>query len=605
MPSPDHPGATAAPPPQASPPPDTPRGLRAWCQAWLAPVRQSAMAIGLAVFVLSTLWLGIAYELDEEHATVRAFTQRNLTNLSRAFAEHTAKTLDGADQAVRFTRNEYLDKGAAIDLSSYLGLKGIVGPEYHLVSIIGPDGYVSHSTQPFQRVDLRDREHFRVHTQSARDQLFVSKPVLGRVSQRWSSQLTRRITLADGRFGGVVVLSLSPEYLTRFYADVDLGPRGAIALVGQDGVVRASASQDESPDLRSIEGSPLFRAAMAQREGTLVARSPIDGIERHWAFRRLDPHGLIVFSGMGSTDVMAAYDELRRNALVAGSLATLIVLGFVVALVRHARRQGLLMAQLEASRQEAQAGNRLKTHFLATVSHELRTPLNGILGFAETIRDTSQDAESRQHGGVIHASASQLHGLVNTILDLVKIETGRMALLPAPVVVEELMRGVHARHAPGAQARGLRLWMALQPGTPAVLRTDAARLRQVLDQLIGNALKFTAEGEVSVIARGDAGPQGEPALLIEIGDTGIGIAPERLPRLFNRFEAALASFDHAGQGAGLGLPLAHELTTLLGGQLALASSPGQGTTATVRLPLAPPPAAPSAPHSVPEDALHA
>lgn len=560
-------------------------------QPWLSALHESAVAIGLACFILATLWMAIGFELGEERRSAQLHEQRNLANLTRAFAEHTAKTIEGADQAVRYTRNEFIENGAGFDLSAYLA-KGVVGPEYHLLSIIGADGMVSHSTQPFQRVDLRDREHFRVHPQSAADRLFISKPVLGRVSNKWSIQLTRRITTAGGRFDGVVVLSLSPDYLTRFYGDVDLGRHGAIMLVGQDGVVRASASPDESAALRSIDSTELFQRAMAERTGTLRAASPIDGVDRQWAFRRLDAYGLIVLCGVGMDDVLAPSRELRRNALTAGSMVTVIVLGFIVLLVRHARQQITLMGELQAGRAAAQAGSRLKTRFLASISHELRTPLNGILGFAETIRDTSTDAESREHGAVIHASAGQLHGMVNTILDLVKIETGRMVMHPVPVMVGELLRGVHARHAAAAQARGLRLWMAQQPGCPDSIETDPARLGQVLDQLIGNALKFTAEGEVSLIVRGEG-----DALLIEIGDTGVGMPADKLASAFTSFESAMGSFDHAGQGAGLGLPLAHQITTLLGGSLLLRSAPGQGTTATVRMPRRAPPPTPTSPSS--------
>lgn len=553
------------------------RGAR--LQPWWAALRQSAPAIGLSGFLLALLWLGIGYELAEERSGAVQQAQRNLGNLTRAFAEHTTKTIEGADQAVRYVRNEYLERGAAFDVGAFLA-RGVVGPEYHLVSIIGANGLVSHSTQPFQRVDLRDREHFKVHAQGGVDKLFISRPVLGRVSNKWSIQLTRSINAPGGRFDGVVVLSMSPDYLTRFYGEVDLGRHGAIMLVGEDGVVRASASPADNAGLHNIAQTALFRQAMAGQVGTLRSASPIDGIDRQWAYRRLDAYGLIVLCGVGMDEVLADSNELRRTVLAGAVLVSLVVLAFMVLLVRHARRQIALVAALEAGRSAAQAGNRLKTRFLASVSHELRTPLNGILGYAETIRDTSPDAEARDHAAVIHASASQLHGMVNNILDLVKIETGRMPVQPVDVAVSPWLRDLHARHAGTAQARGLRLWLALQPGCPDDLHTDPARLDRVLDQLVANALKFTAEGEVSIIARGGEGG----ALMIDVADTGVGMSADKLAGVFHSFETALGSFDHAGQGAGLGLPLAQQLVQRLGGQLTLASTPGQGTTATVWLP---------------------
>lgn len=565
----------------------SPTGRAARLRPWWAALRESALAIGLSGFLLALLWLGVGFELAEERATAVQQAQRNLGNLTRAFAEHTTKTIEGADQAVRYVRHEYLEHGAGFDISAFMA-RGVVGPEYHLVSVIGANGLVSHSTQPFQRVDLRDREHFKVHARGSVDKLFISQPVLGRVSNKWSIQLTRRIDAPGGRFDGVVVLSMSPEYLTRFYGDVDLGRHGAIMLVGEDGVVRASASPAGPGGLHNIGQTDLFRQALAGQVGTLRSASPIDGIDRQWAYRRLDAYGLIVLCGAGMDEVLADSDELRRTALAAGAVVTAVVLAFMAMLVRQARRQIDLMAALEAGRSAAQAGNRLKTRFLASVSHELRTPLNGILGYAETIRDTSPDAEARDHAAVIHLSASQLHGMVNNILDLVKIETGRMPVQPLPLAVSPWLRGLHARHAGTAQARGLRLWLALQPGCPDDVHTDPARLDGVLDQLVANALKFTAEGEVSIIARGAEGG----ALVIDVADTGVGMPAERLAAVFHSFETALGSFDHAGQGAGLGLPLAQQLVQLLGGRLMLSSAPGQGTTASVWLPARSAPSSP-------------
>ncbi|MEF7612909.1 ATP-binding protein [Aquincola sp. MAHUQ-54] len=550
---------------------------------WLAATRQSAAAIGLSGFVLATLWVAVAYELRRDERETVERTERSLANLTRAFSEHTAKTLEGADMALRYTRAEALAQGPAFDIGAFQA-RNIVGPEYHLLSVAGPDGRVVHSTQPFQQVDLSDRDHFRVHRQSSEDRLFVSKPVLGRVSGKWSIQLTRRIEGPGGHFDGVVVLSLSPDYLARFYGSVDLGGQGAIALVGTDGVVRASAGPDGPADFRDVSSSPLFRDALARGSGTLRAVSPIDGVDRLWAFRRLDPYGLIVMAGTGAEDALAGVQALRGNMLLAAALVTAIVLGFLVLLVRRTREQLGLMAALDAGREAAQAASRIKTRFLASVSHELRTPLNGILGFAETLRDTGGDPEAREFGGAIHRSAAQLHRLVDTILDLVKIETGRMTVVPGAVRVEELLRSVHGAQAAEAQARGLRLWLALQPGCPAMLQTDARHLRQVLERLVDNAVKFTGEGEVSILARGDAAG----ALVIEVGDTGPGIPPGKLATIFEPFDSAMGSFQHALQGAGLGLPLAQALARLLGGTLTLRSQPGQGTTATLCLPAAAP-----------------
>jgi signal transduction histidine kinase len=552
--------------------------------AWSAAVRESVAVITFAVFLLSVLWAGVSYQIRRDAVDATHSAEVQLTNLTRAFAEHTGRTIEAADQALRFVRREYLDQGRSLDIAGYLQQKAIIDSTFHLISIIGPDGIVTHSSQPFKYTDLREREHFRVHADGHGDRLFVSKPVLGRVSGKWSIQLTRRIDLPDGSFGGVVVLSLTPEYLTRFYSEVDLGPHGAVTLVGYDGVVRARATRDSAQGSQDLRGNPIFEEAMRRKSGTLSAVSKIDGVERVWAFRALDEYGLLVFTGVGRDEVMAEPRRRRDSYLIGALLITLVIAGFAVVLVRRARLQHALMRQLEESNRQAQAANQMKTRFLASVSHELRTPLNGILGYAEMLKDTAPDEESRECGQIIHQSAKHLHSLVNTILDLAKIESGRMRMQLAGAQPRALLAEACALGAPHAQSRGLELTLQVDPSTPERIVTDTTRLTQVLNNLVHNAIKFTDRGGVAVRARGERGPDGE-VLAVDVADTGIGIPPALLETVFTRFHSTTAEFVHPAQGAGLGLPLAHELVELLGGTIAIESTPGAGTTVRVRLPV--------------------
>jgi signal transduction histidine kinase len=224
----------------------------------------------------------------------------------------------------------------------------------------------------------------------------------------------------------------------------------------------------------------------------------------------------------------------------------------------------------------------MKSRFLASVSHELRTPLNGILGYAELIRDGGTDSEVREYAQVVLESGHHLHNLVNTILDLARIEAGQMSLVLTDVVLADLLREACDMHRVTAQARGLALSLEIDPACPAQLHTDRTRLLQVLSNLLHNALKFTDLGGVQVTARLQ-----DKALLIAVSDSGRGIGPAQLPLVFMRFQAASAEFLHPAQGAGLGLPLAKELTELIGGVLLIESEAGQGTCVTISLPLQP------------------
>ncbi|MEY2688551.1 MAG: hypothetical protein RL375_2749 [Pseudomonadota bacterium] len=535
--------------------------------------------LGLALFVVAAMWTGLYFAVTSDYRNTGRQAEVTLSNLARAFAEHTAKTIEGADQAVRFVRAEYLQDGPRFNLNDYLRTRDIIDDDYHLLSVIGADGLVVTSSRPFSRVDLREREHFKVHAEGSADRLFVSKPVLGKVSGKWSIQVTRRIDDPLGRFAGVVVVSMPPSYFTRFYADVDLGPSGLTTLVGRDGVVRARATPAGAEQGQDIRQGELFKALREHRNGVARVRDAIDGAEHLYAFRTLERYDLYVVTGMGVDEV---YQEPRQRAqlwTLSALFVTLVIGLFTVHAVRRARRQRRLMRELIVSQEKAESANRLKSNFLASVSHELRTPLNGILGYAELVRDTSSDEEAREFGGIIHSSAEHLHQLVNTILDLAKIESGHLVTSVAPTNLPVLLDDVKLLHSVHAQQQGLTLTLDVADDCPGTLDTDRTRLLQVLTNVVNNAIKFTRQGGITVSARAcDGGAE------ITITDTGIGIAPDRIGEVFTRFQAVSSNWGIAGQGAGLGLPLAKELVERLGGAMGLRSELGRGTCVTIWLP---------------------
>ena len=246
------------------------------------------LLVALLLFMLATLWSVVIYQRQRDAAQVEAQAKTDLSNLVRAFAEHTVKMIQGADQAIRFVRRELRVGGAQHKLADYVDSGDVIGDDYRQLAFIGADGLLADSSLPFKRIDLSDREHFRVHQQAMTDGLFISKPVLGRVSNQWSLQLTRRFNLPDGRFGGVVVVSLAPDQLTRLYDGMDLGPQGVISLVGHDGVVRARQAGSITEVNQDVSRAAPFKAAMAHKVGTLWSVSTVDGSDRLSAYRALD-----------------------------------------------------------------------------------------------------------------------------------------------------------------------------------------------------------------------------------------------------------------------------------------------------------------------------
>jgi signal transduction histidine kinase len=237
---------------------------------------------------------------------------------------------------------------------------------------------------------------------------------------------------------------------------------------------------------------------------------------------------------------------------------------------------------LEQAKDQAEMASRAKSEFLANMSHELRTPLNAILGFAEIIRDRLLGPIADRYAEYahdIHGSGTHLLGIINDILDLSKVEAGRLELIEEIVDIQSIVKGVTLLLRERVANAGLTLKVEL-PDTLLLIRADERKLKQVLMNLLANAVKFTpAGGMITVWASIDA--QG---LIMEVRDTGIGIAPEDVDRALSPFGQVDSRLSRRYEGTGLGLPLARALAELHGGTLTLQSAPGQGTTVRIALP---------------------
>ncbi len=241
-------------------------------------------------------------------------------------------------------------------------------------------------------------------------------------------------------------------------------------------------------------------------------------------------------------------------------------------------------AELEASREEALAAARAKAAFLATMSHEIRTPLNGVVGMSTLLTETPLNPEQRDFLRTIRLSSDQLLAVINDILDFSKIESGKLELEVEPLTVRAAVEEACDIAAPRAREKGLELIIDIpeggEAGVPAAILGDITRLRQVLINLINNAVKFTARGEVAVhvrCLRADDG-QGRAELEFRITDTGIGIPPERMASLFEAFTQVDASTTRKYGGTGLGLAICKRLVDLMGGEIGVESEPGRGST---------------------------
>jgi signal transduction histidine kinase len=562
--------------------------------------RRITVICGLIVVATALL---VSFVVDNQRQVALGHARDETMNYSAAFEEQIGRVMHGVSAASEVLKKRIEAEGAAFDLSQWAKYAPDFAASSIEVSIIGADGRLlatslDRDPKPF---DLSDREHFRVQRDNPDLGLFVGRPVRGRISNRISIQVTRRLEAPGGGFGGVLVFSLYPEFLTSLHQKIQLGRQGIVTLAGLDGIVRARFTAFGEPDPinfgSSIVSSRALADAATASEGAYESVSVIDGVLRLYHWRRIEGYPLLVVVGLGRAEVLSS---AQMNAkMIVGLGAGAIVLAIAMALLlrrenfRSEAQEIRLTAQnyerqfanqeLRRSHGELVASNSAKSVFLANMSHELRTPLNAIIGFSEIIREKlfgDDLARYVEYAGHIHFSAVHFLRIINDILDISKIEAGKLELDEAEVSLDGLLATSIQTVTPQA-GRGK---VALQVDNPlgdVRFRCDETRIRQVLINLLSNAVKFTPPGgSVTVHTGFSEGAE----LRLWIADTGIGMSEEEVGMALQPFQQVDHGLAKRYDGTGLGLPLAVRLTELHGGRLQVASRPALGTCVTLSFP---------------------
>ncbi|MES2878047.1 MAG: ATP-binding protein [Pseudomonadota bacterium] len=319
--------------------------------------RRTLLVIWLTASVLILLaWWQMFALVSASRVRELTSIERDLANLTRVSQEHANRTLRSADQVIRFVQSRYLEIGTKLDLKA-LTEKGVIDTEiFNQVGIIDANGiYVLANLPITGRLNLSDREHFKVHVAADTGDLFVSKPVLGRASGKWSMQLSRRITRPNGEFAGVVVVSIDPGYFTRFYNELNLGSQGLAALYGLDGIARARTIGDQEVFGANASTSIMFeRLARQELFGSFIGRSVVDDVERMYYFRKVPQYPLVVTAGRDMEDLLANHRRARDALGLQAALVTMLILTLATALTRHLLRIRSIMAARQFAQLQVQ-----------------------------------------------------------------------------------------------------------------------------------------------------------------------------------------------------------------------------------------------------------
>jgi len=531
-----------------------------------------------ALLIIIGVWCLVFQQITDERSSLRRSVTDNLSNIAVTLSHNITRTSGELDTLLQFMRAMRRSKSASVSWREIITEDYTLNRHTVQIAVIDKNGMMVTSSKmlrPKKPVDLSDREHYRVHRDGSGDNLFISRPVLGRASGKWSVQYTRPLLDDKGQFDGVIVVSLDPDKLTRIYSHLDLGNRGGVVIVGEDDIIRAGTG-----DYASMLGKTLVSKAYPFTEAG-PATAVMTGIEHHEgtmliaAKTPVDGYPLRVVVLGGSSWMLRIYIMILCALLMTG----LTVYATFAAIRSRLRESTLLEEQNRffVEKQVAEAASKTKGEFLAVMSHEIRTPLNGVLGALELIKTEPLTPSAVRHLEIASSSGEYLLSLIDDILVFSKLEDGQFKFEASPQSLAAIFASLDSMFRPLTEKAGNVLLLEVSNEIPASVMVDAVRLRQVLINLLSNANKFASQGTITLRSSLLEQNDGQATLHFAITDTGIGIPADKQSLIFEKFKSLDSTFSRRTDGTGLGLAICDEIVRAMGGRIKVDSEYGKGS----------------------------
>ncbi|WP_378954245.1 ATP-binding protein [Pelosinus sp. sgz500959] len=516
----------------------------------------------LAVLLIASLWVFIQYQIKYDYDRTIKESSLETMNLAKAFEEHVRRVVANADEQMLNLQQTYERDG--ISNPAFISLKENAkkDPSRRLVAFYNENGTIIQSSNPNAlEVNYSDREYFQVHRDAASQNLYIGKPIIGRIEGYSIIPLTRRINKPDGSFGGIIYVSLKGDYFLEFYNKIDLGQNQLISLSGTDGFNRARRVGDNLETGQDNRGSQFWENIQrGHLDASYVATNILDGVTRITSYRVLPEYPLIVAVGKSTQVALTAYEERKRGYILGTLVASLFILTLCGLLInRYVKQQRI---NVELSRLDRL---NLVGEMAAGIGHEIRNPLTTVRGYLQWYLQKDNYTELRPQFTTMIEELDRANGIITEFLSLAKDRSIKMKLDNINDVIDALLPLLQA------EAYNSGHDLQIEKNNLPDIYMDGNELRQLVLNLVRNgfdAMQSSGTLAIKSYVQWDA-------IILAVSDTGKGIPQSMMDKLGTPF---LTTKDN---GTGLGLAVCYQIAKRHGAKIDVDTSP-DGTTFYVK-----------------------